>query len=275
MNNFLKRTLTAGAFVAVLLGCTYYNQLSFSILFFVITILGLWEFYTLSEKGENKPQKIAGTIAGASIFASTAFVCMGYDYRLLVINIPFVFFIFIFELYTKANNPFRNIAFTILGIIYVAVPFSLLNYLVTFTGTYGYELLFGFLFILWSNDSGAYLAGSAFGKRKLFPRVSPGKSWEGSIGGAIASYIVVFIISKWYTGFSRIDWILIAAILIVIGTFGDLVESLYKRSKNVKDSGTLLPGHGGILDRFDSLLMATPFVFTYLYLSQLLHHLYP
>ena len=273
MNNFLKRTLTAGAFVAVLLGCTYYSQISFSILFFIITILGLWEFYTLSEKGSNKPQKIWGTIAGSTVFATTASVCMGYfDYRILVINIPVLFLIFIIELYTKSVNPFRNIAFTILGIVYVAIPFSLLNYLVTYTGTYSYELLFGFFFILWSNDSGAYLAGSAFGKRKLFPRISPGKSWEGSIGGAIASYIVVFIISKWYTGFSIIDWMAIAAILIIIGTLGDLVESLYKRSKNVKDSGTLLPGHGGILDRFDSLLMASPFVFTYLYLTQLFNH---
>lgn len=275
MNNFLKRTLTAGAFVAVLLGCTYYSQLSFSILFFVVTILGVWEFYKLSEKGETKPQKFIGTIVAASIFASTAFVCMGHSPQLLIANIPLIFLIFIAELYTKAANPFRNIAFTILGIVYVAVPFSLLNYLVTYTGTYSHELLFGFFFILWCNDSGAYLAGSAFGKRKLFPRVSPGKSWEGSVGGAIASYIVVFIISKWYTGFSLLDWMVIASILIVIGTLGDLVESLYKRSTNVKDSGTLLPGHGGILDRFDSLLMATPFVFTYLYLSQYFHLLYP
>jgi phosphatidate cytidylyltransferase len=273
MNNFLKRTLTAGAFVAVLLGCTYYSQLSFSILFFIITILGVWEFYTLSEKGANKPQKMWGTFVGAIIFASNAAVCMGYyDYRILVINIPLIFIIFIIELYTKATNPFRNIAFTILGIVYVAVPFSILNYLVMYSGKYSYELLFGFFFILWCNDSGAYLAGSAFGKRKLFPRISPGKSWEGSIGGAIASYIVVFIISKWYTSIDVIDWMVIAAILIVIGTLGDLVESLYKRSKNVKDSGTLLPGHGGILDRFDSLLMATPFVFTYLYLVQIFHH---
>jgi phosphatidate cytidylyltransferase len=113
------------------------------------------------------------------------------------------------------------------------------------------------------------LAGSAFGKNKLFPRVSPGKSWEGTIGGAVASYGVAFIISGWYTSVSLIDWMVIASILIVIGTLGDLVESLFKRSKNVKDSGTLLPGHGGILDRFDSLIMAAPFVFTYLYLEKL------
>jgi phosphatidate cytidylyltransferase len=272
MNNFFKRTLTAGAFVGVLLGCTYYGQLSFSILFFIITILGLLEFYSLSEKADSKPLKVWGTIAGAIFFASNATVCVGYcDHRILIVNIPFIFIIFIVELFSKAANPFRNIAFTILGIIYVAVPFSLLNYLVMYSGQYSYQLLFGFFFILWCNDSGAYLAGSAFGKRKLFPRVSPGKSWEGSIGGAIAAYIVVFIISKWYTSISMIDWAVIAAILIVIGTLGDLVESLFKRSINMKDSGTLLPGHGGILDRFDSLLIATPFVFTYLYLVQMLH----
>ncbi len=269
MNNFFKRTLTAGAFVAVLLGCTYYNQVSFSILFFLITVLGVWEFYTLSEKGANKPQKVWGTAIGGVVFASNALVASGYVApTFLVINIPLLFSIFIIELYTKAANPFRNIAFTLLGIIYVAVPFSILNYLVTMTGTYNYEVLFGFFLILWSNDTGAYLAGSAFGKNKLFARVSPGKSWEGSAGGALASYIVAFIISGWYTSVSLIDWMVIAAILVVIGTLGDLVESLYKRSKNVKDSGTLLPGHGGILDRFDSLIMAAPFVFTYLFLQK-------
>ncbi len=267
MNNFFKRTLTAGAFVAVLLGATYFSQYSFFVLFFIVTILGLWEFYTLSEKGGNTPQKVLGTIAGAFLFASNAFVVFGkYDYRLLVINIPVLLLIFIAELFRKKENPFANLAFTFLGIFYVAFPFSLLNHILTLSGTYSYQVLFGCWFILWCNDSGAYLAGSAFGKNKLFPRVSPGKSWEGSIGGAIIAYIIAFIISGWYTGISRTDWYVIAGILVVIGTLGDLVESLYKRSLGVKDSGTLLPGHGGILDRFDSLLMAIPFVFTYLVL---------
>lgn len=267
MNNFFKRALTAGAFVAVLLGCTYYSQISFSVLFLIITILGVWEFYILSEKGANKPQRVLGTFVGAILFISASMVCMAYsDIRLLIINLPFIFLIFIVELFSRSQNPFRNIAFTILGVIYVALPFALLNYLVIYTGVYSHQLLFGFFFILWSNDTGAYLAGSAFGKNKLFPRVSPGKSWEGSIGGAIVSYIVAFIISGWYTDVNITDWMVIATILIVIGTIGDLVESLYKRSKNVKDSGNLLPGHGGILDRFDSLILATPFVFTYLYL---------
>jgi len=276
VNNFVKRTLTATVFVAVLLGCTIWNQYSFSVLFFVITILGVWEFYTLSEKGGSNPQKIVGTIIGALLFAGNALVCMHtengtnfLDPRFLVIIIPVIFLIFIIELYSKAADPFRNIAFTLMGIFYVALPFSLLNYIATATANYNYQLLFGFFFILWCNDSGAYLVGSAIGKHKLFLRVSPGKTWEGSIGGAIASYGVAYLISGWYTSISRIDWMVIATILIVIGTLGDLVKSIFKRSLNVKDSGTILPGHGGILDRFDSLIMSAPFVFTYLYLAKL------
>lgn len=270
MNNFLKRTLTAIVFVAVLLGCTIWSQFSFSVLFFVITILGVWEFYTLSEKGGSNPQKIVGTIIGAVLFAGNALVCMGYlDPRFLVINIPLLFLIFIIELYSKAADPFRNIAFTLMGILYVALPFSLLNYIATATEVYNYQLLFGFFFILWCNDSGAYLVGSAIGKHKLFLRVSPGKTWEGSAGGALASYGVAYLISGWYTSISRIDWMVIATILIVIGTLGDLVKSIFKRSLNVKDSGTILPGHGGILDRFDSLIMSAPFVFTYLYFAKM------
>lgn len=267
MNNFTKRILTAIVFVTVLLGCTFWSQLSFSILFFVITILGVWEFYTLTEKEGSKPQKIVGTIIGALLFASSALVCMSFlDPRFLVINIPIIFIVFIIELYLKAADPFRNIAFTLLGILYVALPFSLLNYIATTNQNYNYQLLFGFFFILWSNDSGAYLVGSSIGKHKLFLRVSPGKTWEGSFGGAVASYGVAYLISGWYTCISRTDWMVIATILIVIGSLGDLVKSIFKRSINVKDSGTILPGHGGILDRFDSLIMSAPFVFTYLYL---------
>lgn len=266
MSNFVKRTLTATVFVAVLLGCTFWSQTSFSILFFVITVLGVWEFYGLTETADNQPQKILGTLIGAFLFTSTALVCANYlKPALLLLNIPLLFIVFIMELYTKASNPFKNIAFTLLGVFYVALPFSLLNYITTYNSTYSYEVLFGFFFILWSNDTGAYLTGSAIGKNKLFARVSPGKSWEGSAGGAVLSYVVAFIISSWHTSITRVDWMVIATILIVIGTLGDLVESLFKRSIGVKDSGNILPGHGGILDRFDSLILAAPFVFTYLY----------
>ena len=275
MKNFFTRTLTSGAFVAVLLGCTFYGAVSFSILFFIITILGLIEFYTLAEKGGDKPQKAVGTIVGVILYLLSALSCMyGLSSRILVLILPILFLIFIIELYRKKENPFRNIAITFIGIIYVAIPFSLLNYIVTYTGTYNYQLLFGVFFIIWCNDSGAYVVGSLLGKHKLFPRISPAKSWEGSVGGAFISFAIVFIISGWYSSVSLTDWMVIASILIVIGTLGDLVESLFKRSIQVKDSGTLLPGHGGILDRFDSLIMAVPFIFTYLFLIKMLFHHY-
>ncbi len=278
MKNFFTRTLTSGAFVAVLLGCTFYSQISFSILFFIITVLGLWEFYSLVEKGGSFPQKIMGTIYGSVLFIGNVLVYYAYkksDFQsrhpglliqsLILFIFLFIFLIFIFELFRKKENPFGNIGFTFLGIIYVALPFSLLNYINVFSGTYSYTILFGVFFILWSNDAGAYIVGSLLGKHKLFPRISPGKSWEGSIGGALISYGIAFIISGWYNSITFIDWIVIATILIIIGTLGDLVESLLKRSLGLKDSGSLLPGHGGILDRFDSLIMSVPFIFTYLY----------
>lgn len=268
MKNFFQRALTAAAFVAVLLSCTFYSHITFTALFTLITLMGTWEFYKLSEKdGATHPQKIMGTLtAGVMFFTNAVYSMTQVNMRVLLFTFPFIFMIFILELYRKKEQPFRNIAFTILGIIYVALPFTLLNYILTCKGTYAAQILFGFFFILWSNDTGAYLTGSLIGKHKLFPRVSPGKSWEGSIGGAVISYAVVFLIADWYTILSLRDWLIIATILIVIGTLGDLVESLLKRSINVKDSGTLLPGHGGILDRFDSLIMSAPFVFTYLYL---------
>ena len=275
MKNFFTRTLTAGAFVAVLLGCTFYGAVSFSILFLIITLLGLIEFYTLTQKGGDKPQKAVGTIVGVILYLLSALSCMyGLSSRILVLILPILFLIFIIELYRKKENPFRNIAITFIGIIYVAIPFSLLNCIVTYTGTYNYQLLFGVFFIIWCNDSGAYIVGSLLGKHKLFPRISPAKSWEGSVGGAFISFAIVFIISGWYSSVSLTDWMVIASILIVIGTLGDLVESLFKRSIQVKDSGTLLPGHGGILDRFDSLIMAVPFIFTYLFLIKMLFHHY-
>lgn len=271
MKNFFTRTLTAGAFVAILLGCTFYNQYSFSILFFIITLLGVREFYSLTEKSGNFPQIITGLLISALLFTTVALVCLHYYSALiLLINLPAVFIVFILELFRKKENPFTNIAITLAGIIYVAIPFTLLNGIVTISRSYNYQVLFGIFFLIWSNDAGAYIVGSLLGKQKLFPRISPGKSWEGSIGGALICYGIVFIISGWYTSISFANWMIIATILIIIGTLGDLVESLLKRSVGVKDSGTLLPGHGGILDRFDSLIMATPFIFTYLYLIKFL-----
>lgn len=265
MKNLTTRALTATVFVAILLGCTYYSHFSFAVLFFGVTAIGLWELFSLFEQNNLHPQKVYGIIAGLLIYFSNVFVAMDIlSPKFNYIKYPLLALIFIFELFRKKENPFTNISVTVIGVIYVVLPFALLNHLVRLGNTYNYEILFGIFFILWCNDAGAYLVGSAIGKHKLFPRISPGKSWEGSIGGAIISYFIVYIISGWYTSISLFDWIIIATLLIVFGTLGDLVESLLKRSVGVKDSGNLLPGHGGILDRFDSLMMATPFIFFYL-----------
>jgi len=148
-----------------------------------------------------------------------------------------------------------------LGIIYVALPFTLLTVLAYIKNdTYDPNIVLGCLFLLWASDSGAYFAGTKFGKTKLFERVSPKKSWEGSIGGMIAAMLVATIISKYYTNYSAFHWYVIGVIIVVAGTYGDLVESLFKRSINIKDSADTIPGHGGFLDRFDGLLLSIPFI---------------
>jgi phosphatidate cytidylyltransferase len=241
-------------------------------LFFIITLLGLWEFYVVSEKGPNEPQKIMGTVMGGILFLCNAFIGLGYfNFPLLIIIIPLLYLIFITQLYLKNENPFRNIAFTLLGIFYVAVPFSMLNYIVFHKGFYDCQILLGFFLILWANDTGAYLVGSRIGKNKMFERVSPGKTWEGTIGGGVFGILTACFISYYFTNLALSEWLVIACLLVTIGTVGDLVQSTYKRSKNIKDSGSILPGHGGILDRFDSLLLATPFVFTYLFILRYFH----
>jgi phosphatidate cytidylyltransferase len=246
-------------------------------LFFVIAILGLWEFYKLSEKAGCQPQKIMGLVLGVLLFAALVLRFFTTSNHLAAIPValllPALFSIFIIELYRKKENPFGNIAFTLLGIIYVVLPFSLICTLpfgeiyLEDVQTYIYTpgTIIGLLFILWSSDTGAYLSGKAFGKHKLFERISPGKTWEGTIGGGILSIVVAYIVSLYFTELRMIDWIVIAVIIVVAGNLGDLVQSLFKRSVGVKDSGNILPGHGGILDRFDSLIMATPFIFTYLF----------
>jgi phosphatidate cytidylyltransferase len=172
--------------------------------------------------------------------------------------------VYLVKLYKKnERKPFTNIAFTFLGIIYVAVPFALFNIAAFEDGVYNYEIIWGCLFILWACDTGAYFAGTFFGKRKLFERISPKKSWEGFFGGAALALLFAFGIAQFFHSYSVTEWMIIGVIIVVGGTYGDLVESLLKRSIEIKDSGTILPGHGGFLDRFDGLLIAIPFIVVY------------
>jgi phosphatidate cytidylyltransferase len=190
---------------------------------------------------------------------------------ILALNMLTLGIILISELYRKKNNPFGNIAFTLLGVAYVALPFSVTNYFVITGGSpIGFEgikfypwILFSCFMIIWANDSWAYLGGRWFGKHKLFERISPGKTWEGSIVGGIVALLFSWIMSMFFKEIDLVHWFATGAILIVTSTLGDLVESMLKRSLGVKDSGTMLPGHGGILDRFDGMFISLPVIWAY------------
>jgi phosphatidate cytidylyltransferase len=169
------------------------------------------------------------------------------------------------KLYKKfERKPFTNIAFTFLGIFYIAVPLALMHIAAFEHGKYNFEIVFGCLFILWATDTGAYFAGNFFGKRKLFERISPKKSWEGVFGGAALAIAMAFAMAYFFKSLELWQWLSICGIIIVGGVYGDLVESLLKRSIEIKDSGTSLPGHGGFLDRFDGLFISAPFIVAFL-----------
>ncbi len=271
MSNLATRTLTGVILVVLVIAAIITDQHLFALLFLVFTIIGLWEFYSMVEKAGVYPNKTAGIIAGIVLFATNAMVAMNMmDLVYLLLNFIFIFLIFLFELYRNNPNPFTNIAFTFFGLLYVAVPFSLLNYFPNpafIPGVYHSSFLLGFFFLIWINDTGAFVTGTALGRRRLFERVSPKKTWEGAIGGAILTIVCAYIISLYYSHIYLRDWFIISGIIIVFGTYGDLFESMFKRSINAKDSGTILPGHGGVLDRFDSVFMAAPFVFVYLLMT--------
>ena len=254
----------------VVISSIVFSPWTFAALFLLIIILGLHEFYSLIEKGGFQPQKWAGIGLGCALFLSFfAFshsAAAGLRSNLFFL-FPVLFSVFVFELYRKKEHPFANIAFTLLGLLYVALPLSLWCYITTdqsLISTYNYHYLLGFFFIMWTADTGAYLAGKFLGKNKLFERISPKKTWEGLAGGILLSLFVAWLISLYFKELELQQWITVAFLTSILGTFGDLVESMFKRSLNIKDSGTLLPGHGGILDRFDGVFISSPFVITYM-----------
>ena len=270
MNNFFKRLLTAIFFTATLLGCILYNEYSFFILFFIIALLTLREFYTHIALENIRPQWFTGVVGAASIMLTTGlFLAQLIRPEWLIVNFPVLFLAFIYELYTKAEKPFSNIAFTLFGVFYIAVPFALLLVIPFLSGEnnlYHPHLVFGYFLLLWAGDTGAYLSGMAFGKHRLFERISPKKSWEGFVGGAVLNLFTAWCCAQWFPELGYMNWTIMGLLIIITGTFGDLAESLLKRSLNIKDSGNILPGHGGLLDRFDALLVSVPFVTAFLVL---------
>lgn len=267
MSNFTQRLLTGIAFIIVLIGCIWFSASSFNLLFYLIAVLGLNEFYSIAKLSGARPSIIPSMIIGWMLYSVVThyFVQREITPMSLVIFIA-PFLLFINELYRKSSTPFQNISWSLIGIFYVILPFALLTYIAYDHGGYDPYILIGIFFMIWASDTGAYLAGRQFGRHKLFESISPKKTWEGAIGGGVLSLGVAYGNSQWFGIFTPVQWLILGSIVVVFGNLGDLVESMLKRSLNIKDSGTLLPGHGGILDRFDSLIMSAPFLAIAIYL---------
>lgn len=277
MKNFIVRTITGVLFVVAIVTC-FLNPRAMVLLFALVTGLTIWEFTGLvNDREDITVNRMICTVAGVYFF----FAMAGYNSGLTpsTVFIPYlvsIIYLFVAELYLKQPDPIGNWAYTMLSQLYIALPFSLLNVLAfrstTYDIQYTYLIPLSVFVFLWINDTGAYLCGSLLGKHKLFPRISPGKSWEGSIGGGILVMAIAVLI--WYLtdkygvndlNLNAFEWAGLGLTVVIFGTWGDLVESLFKRTLGVKDSGNILPGHGGMLDRFDSSLLAIPAVVIYLY----------
>lgn len=264
--NLTQRIITGLLGSAGIIAAVCYGPYTYFLIVLIICLFSLLEFYHLIGLDGMVPQKVFGTFCGVLLVTLSFFIELNeIDSKYYFIIYPLLACVYLIKLYrSKERKPFTNIAFTFLGIIYVAVPFALLNTAVFSDGVYNYEIIFGCLFILWASDTGAYFAGTFFGKRKLFERISPKKSWEGFFGGALLALIFTYGISQFFHTYSTAQWFIIGTLIIIGGTYGDLVESLFKRSIEIKDSGTSLPGHGGFLDRFDGLFITLPFIVVYL-----------
>jgi phosphatidate cytidylyltransferase len=264
LSELKQRVIVGIGGVALILFCIAYNEWSYFGLFFLICMFTQLEFYKLLGIEGNLPLRYFGTFNGQFIFTLTFLVekyKLSNDYYVLIwILVSGVYFIKLYEYIRRDLQPLVNIAFTFLGIIYVAVPFALFNHIIFLNGQYSYQIVVGALLIIWASDTGAYFAGRRFGKSKLFFKISPKKTWEGSIGGTLLALVVGYVLSIYFKDLNLWQWLSIAVVIVVTGTYGDLVESLFKRSIRIKDSGDAIPGHGGFLDRFDSLLLSSPFI---------------
>ncbi len=278
MNNLSKRTLTGIFLIIIVLGGIWLHPLSCLFIGGVLVIGAMYEYYRLISRTGTKPQEPAGLITALTIYIVSVFVASGLiDGVYYLVAIAGLMFIIIAELFRRQEKPFDAIAQTVFGIVFIAIPFSLFPYM-----TFGFQgpdtilqgsitdfspgLILGIFILSWGFDVAAYLFGSWLGKHKLVARISPEKSWEGFIFGLVITILIAWLLSTWIQTPDVIGWIIIGIIVTVTGTLGDLVESMLKRSVGAKDSGSLLPGHGGILDRFDSLILSLPFVFLYIVL---------
>ena len=280
--NLIVRTITGVLFIAIMVS-GFLRPQAMVFLFSLITGLTIWEYCSLvNELKTVTVNRFIATVAGVYFFLAVAGINSGYI-QTNGVFVPYlltIVYLFVSELYTRNENAIHDWAYTMLSQMYVALPFSMINVLAFRQAPdgdihYYYLLPLSVFIFLWTNDTGAYCSGSLLGKHKLFPRISPAKSWEGSIGGALFVLIAAAVVgylesqSNALSGLTIVQWLGLGLVVTVFGTWGDLVESLFKRTLGIKDSGNILPGHGGMLDRFDSSLMAIPASVVYLYILSL------
>ena len=275
-NNFIQRAITGVIFVGVLVGCILWDPISFTLLFALISALTIHEFGTIvSKQPDVEINKPICMLAGIFLFFGFAYLgVMPGQTEVLIPYLFLILYLLVSELYLKKKNPLNNWAYAMMSQVYIALSFAMLNVLAYHsTGgpspnsvQYNPILPLSIFIFTWINDTGAYCTGMLFGKHRLFERISPKKSWEGSIGGGIFSVIAAVVMAHFFPFMSLGVWIGLALTVVVFGTLGDLTESLLKRTLGIKDSGNILPGHGGMLDRFDSTLMAVPAAVVYLYI---------
>ena len=263
------RTITGALYGTVFISSLVLGELSSSIFFLVVMLLAIKEFYELVDNDKSKPQIYLGMLISLGLFASSFLYFKNFELSKISFAITcfFTLLVFIIELFRKENISYNNIGLTLMGVIYISVPMSLTFFLNhNDANQYEYMFLLSIFILIWMSDIGGYFAGVNFGKHKLIERVSPKKSWEGVIGGFILCVLSSVILSNFLTNLDLLEWIILGIIICVSSVIGDLIESMIKRSANVKDSGTILPGHGGILDRFDSALLVIPIVYIYIIL---------
>lgn len=279
MKEFYRRTLTGSWIVIFILGGFWLHPVTFFLTGFVIVAGAQYEYYLMIRNQHGvKVQLIPGLFTGAVIYtlsslAAAEIISMKY----LLMTAPVIIVIMFAELYRHEAKPFDSLAHTLLPLIYIVVPLSMFPFSAfSYNGLdsllphgitdFSPGIVVGFFILLWANDTGAYLIGITLGHHRLLERISPKKSWEGFFGGLIISVLAAWFLGNWFGVISRAGWIIVAVIISISGTYGDLVESMLKRSLGVKDSGNIMPGHGGLLDRFDSTFLSFPFVFLFIIL---------
>jgi phosphatidate cytidylyltransferase len=273
VQNLIKRTITGIIAIILIIGSLIVHPYAFTIALLIIMLFGLHEFFHLAGNGDVYPQQTMALFNGTVMLILIALVALEFISPVFLIFLPLlIMFFFTAELFRNKPNVLQNLTVSLFPLIYITLPLSTVMFMLSpmITGNSPHwRLAFGFFAILWINDTFAYLTGSLMGKHKLFERISPKKTWEGTIGGILSGLLASYILSLFFNELSTWQWLAGALIITITGTLGDLSESLLKRKFNVKDSGNFFPGHGGVLDRIDSGLFSAPSFVFYLILLNL------